>query len=456
MEEVSGFGIVGSLGPRKALSAGPHRFNPVRKGLSMTEPAWLATGLDHIWLPYAQMKTTPRPVGVRSTAGSRITTADGRDLIDGIGSWWTAVHGYNHPHIVEAVRKQLEVMPHVMLGGLAHEQAYRLAERLSGMLPGDLSRVFFTESGSVAVEVALKIAVQYWRNTTGKVRPKFLAFRGGYHGDTFAAMSVCDPEDSMHALFAGALTPQHIVDLPTNEDRERAMEQVLEQNPDIAAVIVEPLLQGAAGMHMHDAETLRRIRRLCDRHGVLLIFDEIFTGFGRLGQMFAADVANVTPDIITLGKALTGGVAPLAATVASERVYQAFHADEASKALMHGPTYTGHALGCAAANASLDLFEAEPRLEQVAAIEAHYRDTLASLNTGRGVADVRIAGSVAAVEMTSAFDIDHWRREFIEKGVFIRPIGRTLYLAPAYTISKSELTQLTDAIVMAANEIGRV
>jgi adenosylmethionine-8-amino-7-oxononanoate aminotransferase len=412
----------------------------------MTDPAWLDEGLGHIWLPYAQMKTAPRPAAVKATRGSRIILHDGRELVDGIGSWWTAVHGYNHPVLLDAMREQLAIMPHVMLGGLAHEQAYRLAARLASILPGDLGRVFFCESGSVSVEVALKIAVQYWRNTTGEVRPKFLAFRGAYHGDTFAAMSVCDPDDSMHALFGPALAKQYIVDLPSDEARAGEMDRVLAQHRDIAAVIVEPMLQGAAGMRMHDVSTLRRIRELCDRHGVLLIFDEIFTGFGRLGSMFAAELSGVTPDIITLGKALTGGVTPLAATVASERVYAAFHSDDASKALMHGPTYTGHALACAAANASLDLFEQEPRLQQVAAIEAHYRETLAPLKDAAAIADVRIRGSVAAVEMREAFDLQATRRRYIDEGVFIRPIGKVIYLAPAYTIGIEDLSRLTSAI----------
>jgi adenosylmethionine-8-amino-7-oxononanoate aminotransferase len=350
------------------------------------------------------------------------------------------------PVLLDAVREQLELMPHVMLGGLAHEQAYRLASRLAEILPGDLNRVFFSESGSVAVEVALKIAVQYWRNTTGEVRPKFLAFRGGYHGDTFAAMSVCDPEDSMHALFGPTLAKQYIVDLPTDEARAGEMDRVLGEHRDIAAVIVEPMLQGAAGMRTHDAATLGRIRDVCRRHGVLLIFDEIFTGFGRLGAMFAADLSGVAPDIITLGKALTGGVTPLAATAASDRIYAAFHSNDASKALMHGPTYTGHALACAAANASLDLFERKPRLAQVAAIEAHYRENLAPLRDAASVADVRIRGSVAAVEMRDALDVQALRRRFIDEGVFIRPIGKVIYLAPAYTILVDDLSRLTSAI----------
>jgi len=414
---------------------------------AMTDPVWLNDGRQHIWLPYAQMKTAARPVAVKATHDTRIILHDGRELVDGIGSWWTAVHGYNHPYLLEAVRSQLDVMSHVMLGGLAHEQAYRLAARLAEMLPGDLSKVFFCESGSVAVEVALKIAVQYWRNTTGAVRPKFLAFRGGYHGDTFATMSVCDPEDSMHALFGPALPRQYIANLPTDESRAGELDDLLARHDDIAAVIVEPLLQGAAGMRMHDVATLRRIRAACDRHGVLLIFDEIFTGFGRLGGMFAADVAGVVPDIITLGKALTGGISPLAATIASQRVYEAFHSDDFTKALMHGPTYMGHALGCAAANASLDLFEREPRLQQVAGIEAHFNATLGPLRGLPQVADVRIRGSVGAVDMREAFDIQALRRRFIEQGVFIRPMGKTIYLAPAYTIGAEDLMTLTAAIV---------
>lgn len=418
----------------------------------MTDPAWLDKGLEHIWLPYAQMKTAPRPVAVRSTHGTRIVLHDGRELIDGIGSWWTAVHGYNHPHLLDAMRRQLEVMPHVMLGGLAHEQAYTLATRLAALAPGDLSKVFFCESGSVAVEVALKIAVQWWRNTTGQVRSKFLAFKGGYHGDTFVTMSVCDPEDSMHSLFGPALPSQYIADLPVDDETTRQLDDMLEVHRDIAAVIIEPMLQGAAGMRMHDAETLRRIRAACDRHGVPLIFDEIFTGFGRLGGMFAATVSGVTPDIMTLGKALTGGVTPLAATIASRRIYEAFHADDATKALMHGPTYMGHALGCAAANASLDIFEREPRLEQIAAIEQQLIRALNPLRDLPQVADVRIRGSVGAVEMRDAFDVQAARRRFIDRGVFIRPIGKAIYLAPSYTISRADLASLTAAIVRTATE----
>lgn len=419
----------------------------------MPTPDWLA-GAESVWRPYTQMKTAPAPTAAIATHGSRIVLVDGRELVDGISSWWTAVHGYNHPELLAAIREQMNHAPHVMLGGLVHEPVCRLASRLVKLLPGEMERVFFCESGSVAVEVAMKIAVQFWRNTTGRVRSKFVSFRGGYHGDTFATMSVCDPEDSMHSMFAGALTPQTIVDLPRGADSEAQLEAAV-ADPDVAAVIVEPLLQGATGMHMHDADTLRRIRAACDRHGVLLIFDEIFTGFGRLGEMFAADKASVAPDIMTLGKALTGGVTPLAATAASRRVYAAFHSDDPTHALMHGPTYSGHALACAAANVSLDLFESEPRLEQVRGLEAQMRQAFEPLRGKPGVADVRVMGSVGVVEMVEAFPLEQWRAWFIARGAFIRPLGRVIYLAPAYTIGHDDLAVLTGAITEAVEVLGR-
>jgi len=409
-------------------------------------PDWFKTGLEHIWIPYAQMKTMPIPAPIAATNGTELIMPDGRCLIDGVGSWWTAVHGYNHPALIKAATDQLNLMPHVMLGGIAHEQAYRLAARLAELTPGDLSRVFFSESGSVSVEVAMKIAVQYWSNAHGQQRSKFVAFNGGYHGDTFATMSVCDPAEGMHKYFAGALADQHMVDLPETEAATSALDQLLDQNKSIAAVLVEPLIQGAGGMQMHAPEVLKSLRTLCDRHGVLLIFDEIFTGFGRTGALFAADTAGVTPDIMTLGKALTGGITPLAATIASERVYQAFHDEDEGKALMHGPTFTGHAVGCAVANASIDLFEAEPRLHQVARLETGFRDGLSSLTADPRVHDVRIRGAVAAVELVDDFDIHAARQWFIDEGVFIRPLGRVIYLSPAYTLNPGQLSILMDAI----------
>ena len=331
-------------------------------------PDWYAAGLPHVWLPYTQMKTArDRRCRSRRPKAPASRLADGRELIDGIASWWTACHGYNHPHIREAVARQLATMPHVMFGGLAHEQALTLARRLAALLPGDLDRVFFSDSGSVSVEVALKMAVQYWINRGVRGRTQFVAFKGGYHGDTTGAMAVCDPDDGMHALFAGLLPQQIIVDLPDTDERAAALDALLAERADtIAGIIVEPLVQGAGGMLFHDAATLKRLRALADKYDLLLIFDEIFTGFGRTGAMFACDAAGVTPDIVTLSKALTGGTLPLAATIATRKVFDAFWSDDPKAALMHGPTFMANALACAAANASLDLFEREPRLQQVA------------------------------------------------------------------------------------------
>src|SRR5712672_182717 len=306
-----------------------------RQQMSSAPADWFERGIGHIWLPYTQMKTASDPLPVARTQGSRIFLNDGRELIDGVASWWTACHGYNHPHIRAAVERQLAVMPHVMLGGLAHEQAYTLARRLAALMPGDLERVFFSDSGSVAVEVAMKMAVQYWVNQGVRTRKTLLAFRGGYHGDTTGAMAVCDLEVGMHALFRGFLPEHLIADLPVDDESAAALVRLLEERAsEIAAIIIEPLAQGAGGMRFHDAEVLRRLRALADRYELLLIFDEIFTGFGRAGAMFAGAAAGVVPDIVTLSKALTAGTLPLAATVARRKVFDAFWSDEAGHALM--------------------------------------------------------------------------------------------------------------------------
>jgi adenosylmethionine-8-amino-7-oxononanoate aminotransferase len=413
---------------------------------------WYAAGLPHVWLPYTQMKTAAPPLPVARTEGCRIILADGRELIDGIASWWTACHGYNHPHIREAVVRQAENMPHVMFGGLVHEQALTLASRLAALLPGDLDRVFFSESGSVAVEIALKMAMQFWRNR-GRQRTRLVAFTGAYHGDTAGAMAVGDPQNGMHAAFKGLL-PEHIVaDLPTDEKSTAALERLLERNAkDIAGMIVEPLVQGAGGMRFHDAEVLHRLRALADWHGVLLIFDEIFTGFGRSGRMFACEAANVVPDIITLSKALTGGTLPLAATIAHRGVFDAFWSDDPRHALMHGPTYMANALACAAANASLDLFAREPRLKQVEAISARLTEGLAPCRGLRGVRDVRVRGAIGVVELERIADLEGMRRRFIAEGVFVRPFGSIVYLTPPFTISEDELRTLTVAVVKVVRE----
>ncbi|MCX7148925.1 MAG: adenosylmethionine--8-amino-7-oxononanoate transaminase [Rhodocyclales bacterium] len=408
---------------------------------------WLTEGLPHIWLPYTQMATAATPLAAVATQGARIRLADGRELIDGISSWWTACHGYNHPHIRAAVEQQLATLPHVMFAGLVHEPALRLAQRLTALLPGDLERVFFTESGSVAVEVALKMAIQYWRNKGQGEKKRIVYFRHAYHGDTFATMALCDPDEGMHTLFAGTMPDQLMAELPTDESLRRAFDLLLDTHGErLAAVIIEPLAQGAGGMKMHSTQTLAFIVESCRQHDVLLIADEIMTGFGRSGRMFACEEAEVVPDIICLSKALTGGTLPLAATVTRRHVFEAFLSDDPSAALMHGPTYMANPLACAAANASLDLFEREPRLAQVAAIEAQLMAELAPCAELAGVADVRIKGAIGAVELSGAIDLQHTRRRFAELGVWVRPFGNVVYLMPPFVITADDLATLTAAV----------
>jgi adenosylmethionine-8-amino-7-oxononanoate aminotransferase len=414
---------------------------------------WLTPGLDHIWLPYTQMATAPTPLSVVATEGVRIRLADGRELIDGISSWWTACHGYNHPHIRAAVERQFATLPHVMFAGLVHEPALRLAQRLAKLLPGDLDRVFFTESGSVAVEVALKMAIQYWRNKGRPEKQRIVYFRHAYHGDTFATMALCDPEEGMHALFAGSMPDQIMAELPSDEAMRRAFDLLLETHGErLAAVIIEPLVQGAGGMKVHETQTLAFVAEACRRHEVLLIADEIMTGFGRSGRMFACEEAEITPDIICLSKALTGGTLPLAATVARRHVFEAFLSDDPAAALMHGPTYMANALACAAANASLDLFESEPRLQQVAAIEIQLREELAPCRKLAGVIDVRVKGAIGAVELSGTIELDVLRRRFAELGVWVRPFGKVVYLMPPFVISAEDLTTLTAAVCQVLTE----
>jgi adenosylmethionine-8-amino-7-oxononanoate aminotransferase len=394
------------------------------------------------------MKTTPPPLAVARTHGSRITLADGRELVDGIASWWTSCHGYNHPAIRDAVRAQLDVMPHVMFGGLVHEPALTLASRLTALLPDGLDRVFFTDSGSVAVEVAMKMAVQYWLNRGQRGRSQILAFKGGYHGDTFATMAVCDPDEGMHSLFAGVLPEHPVIALPDPADNFAAFDLFLEQHADrLAAILVEPLVQGAGGMLFHTASVLRHLQRAADHYGLLLIFDEIFTGFGRTGTLFACEQVGVTPDIITLSKALTGGTLPLAATIARRAVFETFWSDDPRHALMHGPTYMGNALACAAANASLELFMREPRLAQVAVISAALENGLAPCRGFPRVQDVRVAGAIGVVELDRIDDINALKARFIAAGVWVRPFRNIVYLTPALTIDPGDLAMLTDAVV---------
>jgi adenosylmethionine-8-amino-7-oxononanoate aminotransferase len=402
---------------------------------------------SQLWLPYCQMQTAPAPQTAMRTEGVRIFLRDGRSLIDGTSSWWTACHGYNHPHIRHAVAEQLESMPHIMLGGLVHTPVLRLTDRLARLFPGELNYVFYCESGSVAVEIAMKMALQYWINQDISGRTRFVSFRDAYHGDTFAAMSVCDPEDGMHRLFKGVLAEQLILELPRSEaELEQFEATIAKHKSGLAGIILEPLVQAAAGMKFHDPEVLAAVADVARRHGLLLILDEIATGFGRTGTMFACEQASVEPDIVTLSKALTGGTVPLAATVATRRVYDAFLSDHYEHALMQGPTFCGNPLACAAANASLDLFEQEPRLAQAAAIEAQLTDGLAGCRELPGVLDVRVKGAIGVVQLARRPDLDDLRARFIAEGVWVRPFGDVVYLMPPLVIDASDLGRLIEAV----------
>ena len=402
---------------------------------------------SHLWLPYTQMQDAVLPLRAARTAGARIVLDDGRELIDAVASWWTACHGYNHPHIVMAMERQLHAMPHVMFGGLVHEPAERLATRLAVLLPGPLNRVFFADSGSVAVEVAMKMAVQYRLNQGDAGRTRFLSFRDGYHGDTMAAMSVTDPDEGMHSLFKGYLPEQVISPLPRDDKSTAEFHRLLHDHRlEIAAVIVEPLVQCAGGMKMHDASVLKAVADAAKDAGVLLICDEIAVNFGRTGTLFAFQQAGIAPDIVCLGKALTGGAINLAATVATADVFGAFLSDRPEAALMHGPTYMASPLACAAANASLDLFETEPRLQQVAAIEAQLTRELAPLKNLPGVVEIRVKGAIGAIEVDELHDLDWLKAQFIEAGIWLRPFGNVIYTMPAFTVTSIELAAITGAM----------
>ena len=414
-------------------------------------PDWFVEGYGNVWLPYAQMQTADDALPVVATDGVTIELADGRKLIDGIASWWTACHGYNNPQMQDSMIAQVKNMSHVMLGGLVHEGAATLARRLADLLPGDLDHVFFSESGSVSVEIALKMAVQYWTNLGYDGHTRFVCFQSGYHGDTTAAMSVSnsggDSDQGMHKAFSGFLQQQFLRPLPESDEAMAEFRDFLAQHRDqIAGVIMEPLVQGAGGMKFHGAETLAAISRACAEHDVLLILDEIFTGFGRTGTMFACEQAGITPDIICLGKALTAGTVAMAATVATDRVYGAFLSDDPDKAFMHGPTYMANPLACAAANASLDIFRDEPVLERVKHIEGHLNQSLEQFRDHPDVVDVRVKGAIGVIQMKKITDLAKLRESFAKEGVWIRPFGDIIYLTPSFSMESHELAILTQAM----------
>ncbi|MCC9601407.1 adenosylmethionine--8-amino-7-oxononanoate transaminase [Stieleria sp. JC731] len=422
-------------------------------GVMSQHPDWQSNGYDHIWMPYCQMKTAPMPAAVVATEGVRLELADGRTLIDSLASWWSACHGYNHPFMLAAIERQLHRMPHVMFGGINHEPALTLASRLAELLPGDLNRVFFADSGSVAVEVAMKMAIGYWRNHSKASKTQFLAFHHAYHGDTTGAMSLCDPQRSMHSAFGDGLLKQLHCQLPKDASDLDCFAQTITQNRDrLAAVFVEPLVQGAGGMRFHTPDVLQAIAKLCRKNDVLLVADELATGFGRTGSMFAVEQASVVPDILCLGKALTAGMLPMAATVATDAVFDAFLDDDASRAFMHGPTFMANPLACAAANGSLDLFESQPRLLQVQAIEDHLKVALAQCREIDRVVDVRVKGAIGVIQVDRLDHVDRLRQTFLDRGVWLRPFGDCIYTTPPLVIEPDDLKTITDAMVSVTKE----
>jgi adenosylmethionine-8-amino-7-oxononanoate aminotransferase len=406
----------------------------------------------HIWHPYTS-PTNPLPVyPVASASGVRLCLTDGRELIDGMASWWCAIHGYNHPRLNAALQEQAAKMAHVMFGGLTHEPAVKLARTLIDITPENLQKVFFCDSGSVAVEVAMKMALQYWA-AQGRSAHKFMTIRGGYHGDTLGAMSVCDPVTGMHQIFSGTLPEQIFAQRPTcrndaewrDDDITDFRRQLVEHHHEIAAVIMEPIVQGAGGMNFYAPEFLRQVRRLCDEFGVLLILDEIATGFGRTGRMFACEHAGVAPDIMCLGKAITGGYMSFAATLTSEAVSEVIGRNEG--VFMHGPTFMANPLACAVANASLKLLLESDVGSNIARIAERMRQGLHPCRDLPQVTDVRILGAIGVVEMKKPVNLASIQKMFVERGVWIRPFGRLIYIMPPYIITDADLDFLTTQMV---------
>lgn len=410
---------------------------------------------QHVWHPYTSTLNPLPCYPVVSASGVYLQLEDGREIIDGMSSWWSTIHGYNHPALTEAAKAQLDKMSHVMFGGITHQPAVELCRKLVSITPEPLQHVFLADSGSVAVEVSLKMALQYW-HAKGERRPKFLTVKHGYHGDTFAAMSVTDPDNSMHSLYKGFL-PEHIFAQspecgffePWQESDINDFRHQLEQHQnEVAAVIIEPIVQGAGGMRIYHPTFLKRVRQLCDEYGILLIADEIATGFGRTGKLFACEHAGVSPDIMCVGKALTGGYMTLSATLTSTHVANTVCGGEAG-CFMHGPTFMGNPLACAVANASLDLLAQGHWQEQVKTIEKQLSESLPEIEKLDKVKAVRWLGAIGVVELYEPVDMAKIQETFVDSGVWIRPFGTLVYIMPPFIINQQQLSQLTSAIKLA-------
>lgn len=418
-------------------------------------PDLLAFDREHVWHPYTSM-TDPAPTRlVTGASGVRLRLADGFELIDGMSSWWAAIHGYNHPALNAALAAQASEFAHVMFGGLTHEPAIRLAQRLVELSPAGLEHVFLADSGSVSVEVALKMVLQYQRGVGRPQRTRMLTVRGGYHGDTFGCMSVCDPVGGMHSMFADVLPRQLFADRPPGSEEgvaawAESFEALAAAHADeLAGIIVEPVLQGAGGMHVYPAACLAVMREVADRHGLVLVFDEIATGFGRTGTLFAAEAGRVTPDIMCVGKALTGGYLTLAAVLCTPRITVGLSHSE-SGVLMHGPTYMGNPLACAVALASLDLLVADDWRTQVTRVNAGLVSGLAATRHLPGVVDVRTIGAVGVVQLDHPVDVGKATEAAVEQGVWLRPFRDLIYTMPPYVATEDEVTRICTAIEAAA------
>ncbi|WP_394435781.1 adenosylmethionine--8-amino-7-oxononanoate transaminase [Streptomyces sp. SGAir0957] len=415
----------------------------------------LALDRQHVWHPYGPMPGRQEPLVVESAAGVRLRVAGHGELVDGMSSWWSAIHGYRHPVLDEAARGQLERMSHVMFGGLTHEPAVRLARRLVDITPDGLEHVFLADSGSVSVEVALKMCLQYWRSLGRPEKHRLLTWRGGYHGDTWQPMSVCDPEGGMHGLWAGVLPEQVFADAPPDTYEESYAEGLRElvgrHAHELAAVVVEPVVQGAGGMRFHSPAYLRVLREVCDAHDVLLVFDEIATGFGRTGALFAAEHAAVTPDVMCVGKALTGGYLTLAATLCTTRVAEGISQGEVP-VLAHGPTFMGNPLAAAVACASIDLLLGQDWLAEVKRVESGLREALAGAAEMPGVRDVRVLGAIGVVQLDHEVDMAAATRAAVAEGVWLRPFRDLVYTMPPYITKDEDVARIGRAVCAAARK----